>query len=123
MNGAIIPNHSFILLDNIGESNESLLCMTDLLACCRSEYTGGRWPLGDWFFPNDTAVPNTIIGYLGRYEEMPIVWDFYRNRGPSVVRMHRRRGGVTGIYRCEVPDANGVYQRMYVGLYTGNTGE
>ena len=94
--------------------------MTDLLACCRSEYTGGRWPLGDWFFPNDTAVPNTIIEHLGYGA---IVWDFYRNRGPSVVRMHRRRGGVTGIYRCEVPDANGVYQRMYVGLYTGNTGE
>ena len=54
---------------------------------------------------------------------MPIVWDFYRNRGPSVVRMHRRRGGVTGIYRCVIPDATGVNQTMYIGLYTGNTGE
>ena len=111
MNGAIIPNHSFILLDNIGESRESLLCLTDLPACCRSDYTGGRGPLGHWFFPNGTMVPN--------FGEQ---WDFYRTRGQMVVLMHRRRGGVTGIYHCDIPDQNGHPCRLYVGVYMTNTG-
>ena len=52
-----------------------------------------------------------------------MMWEFYRNRGPSVVRLHRRRGGITGIYRCVIPDAASVDQAMYIGLYTADTGE
>ena len=53
-----------------------------------------------------------------------MMWDFYRNRGPSVVRMIRRRGGVSGIYRCEIPFAAGppiVYQNIYIGVYAANS--
>ena len=76
--------------------------------------------LGDWFFPNGTALPNMIINAQG------LVWEFYRNRGPSVVRLNRRRGGVTGIYRCEVPVSvapSVVYQNIYIGVYTASAGE
>ena len=111
MNGAIIPNHGFVLLDNIGESRESLLCLTDLPACCRRDYTGGRGHLGDWFFPNETMVPN-----------MGDQWDFFRTRGQMVVLMHRRRSGVTGIYHCGVPNENEDPHRLYVGVYTADTG-
>ena len=50
-------------------------------------------------------------------------WEFYRNRGPSVVRLNKRRGGVDGIYRCVIPDAAGVDQTIYIGVYTASTGE
>jgi len=80
--------------------------------CCGRDQSPGREVLGDWYYPNGTGVANG-----GQQLE------FYRNRGPSVVRLHRRRGGVTGIYRCKIPDAAGVNQIMYIGLYTADTGE
>ena len=115
-------------LEDIGEGDGALLCLTDHPACCRrSDTPFDISALGDWFFPNDTTVPNTIIGYVeGGTNGTPIIWDFYRNRGPSVVRMHRRDGGVDGIYRCEIPVSLGlpiVYQNIYIGVYTASTGE
>ena len=115
MNGAIIPNHGFILLDSIGESNESLLCLTDFPACCRANYTDDKGHLGDWFFPNETMVPNMVLS-------MGDEWEFYRTRGRMMVFLHRRRGGVNGIYHCMVPDQSGDQLRLYVGVYTSNTG-
>ena len=40
-----------------------------------------------------------------------------------MVRMHRRRGGVTGIYSCKMPDDNAEVQILYIGVYTNNTGK
>ena len=112
LNGAVIPNHGFVLLDNIGESSNSLRCLTENRNCCARAQVPGNDILGNWFYPNDTAVANS--------GEM---WDFYRNRGQSVVRLNRRRGGENGIYHCVIPDAAGVNQTMFIGLYTSNTGK
>ena len=68
--------------------------------------------LGDWYYPNGTGVANS--------GEM---WEFYRNRGQSVLHLNRRRGGVAGIYHCEIPDAMSVNQIMYIGVYTATAGE
>ena len=95
-------------LEDIGEGgDDALLCITNYTACCRPPYTGGP-ALGNWFFPNGTRVANG---------------DFYRNRGQMVVPMHRRRGGVEGIYRCEIPDTMNVTQAIYIGVYSASTGE
>ena len=48
---------------------------------------------------------------------------FHRTRGQSVVSLHRRKGGVTGTYRCVVPDAMNVTQTIYIGVYTADAGE
>ena len=112
LNGAVIPNHGFVLLDDIGESPNSLHCLTDNTACCARAQSPGGGTLGDWYYPNGTAVPNN--GWM---------WEFYRNRGPSVVRLNRRRGGVTGIYICEIPDTAGFAQTMFIGVYTADTGK
>ena len=71
----------------------------------------GRSVLGNWYFPNGTRVPSS-----GNQ------WNFHRTRGQMVVRLHRRRGGATGIYHCNVPDQNGEQLSRYVGVYTTNTG-
>ena len=112
LNGTVIPNHGLVLLEDIGESDaQSLLCLTNRTDCCQPPHSPGG-EIGNWFFPNISQVLGIDDG-----------WDFYRNRGPSVVRMHRRRGGVTGIYYCKIPDDNAGVQILYVGVYTNTTGQ
>ena len=97
-------------LEEIGEGGDALFCMTDLTACCRPPYSNTS--IGNWFFPNGTRVPSSGTQ-----------WDFYKTTGQSVVRLHRRRGGVNGIYHCMIPDAMNVVQTIYIGVYSANTGE
>ena len=107
-------NNSCVALEDIGQgSDDTLLCVTKLTACCRLPYTSKTLSaLGNWFFPNGTRVPSSNRG-----------WDFYRTRGQMWVRLNRRRGGENGIYRCEIPDSMSVTQTIYIGVYTTNTGE
>ena len=98
-------------LEDIGEGDDALLCITSLPACCHNDYTSGP-ALGNWYFPNGTRVPSGGMK-----------WDFYRTRGQMVVSMYRRRGGVEGIYRCVIPDAMNVTQTIYIGVYSASTGE
>ena len=105
-------------LKDIGEWDDALLCVTDQTVCCRRYYTGEIGsPLGNWFFPNGTRILSFYANHTTGTQ-----WDFYRTRDHMIVHMHRRRGGVNGIYSCEIPDAMNVTQTIYVGVYTANTG-
>ena len=108
-----------MILEDIGEGDDALLCITNQTACCLPPYTSEMGPaLGNWFFPNGTRVPSGIAkGSSGGQ------WDIYRTRGQMVVRMNHRRGGVEGIYRCEIPDAFGFTQTLYIRVYSASTGE
>ena len=97
-------------LEDIGEGPDSLLCITNLTACCQT--TPMQSSSGNWFFPNGTRVPS-----IGNQ------WDFYRTRGRMVVRLQRRRGGAEGVYQCEIPDTFGFIQTLNIGVYSANTGE
>ena len=100
-------------LENIGESDPALLCLTNATDCCVPPHTGTMGGVrGNWYFPNGTRVPSSGPN-----------WDFYRTRDHMVVLLHRRRGGVDGVYRCEIPDAMKVTQTIYIGVYTASTGE
>ena len=109
LNGTTYQNNSIVSLEDIGEGDDALLCLTDQTACCRPPYTNAT---GNWFFPNETRVPSSGSE-----------WDFHRTRAQSKVRLHRRRGGVLGIYRCDIPDTAGVDQKLYIGVYNASTGE
>ena len=106
LRGTTYQNNSIVILEDIGEGDDALLCKTNQTACCRNP------AIGNWFFPNGTRVSSSSNQ-----------WDFHRDRGQMVVRMHRRRGGVEGIYRCEIPDAVNVTQSLYIGVYSASTGE
>ena len=95
-------------LEDISDGDDALLCKTNLSACCRSPNARGNW-----FFPNETRVPSS-----GNWNNA-----FHRTRGEMVVPLHRRRGGVDGIYRCEIPDSMEVTQTIYIGVYTASIGE
>ena len=114
LRGTIYQNNSIVSLDKIGEGNyTALLCATNFTGCCRAPYTGVNGPgLGNWYFPNGTIVPSNGSG-----------WDIYRTRGQMVVYLNRRGGGVEGIYSCEIPVSMNVTQTIYIGVYTGGTGE
>ena len=101
-------NNSIVILEDIGEGDDALLCKTNQIACCRPQNTSFRV---NWFFPTGTRVPSHNV------------WNIYRTRGQMVVRLHRREGGVEGMYRCEIPDAMNVTQTIYIGVYSVNTGE
>ena len=97
-------------LEDIGEGDAALRCMTDQPACCRPPYTGQA--IGNWYFPNGTRAPSSGAQ-----------WDFHRTRGDMMVLLHRRKGGVEGVYYCVVPNAMNVIQTIYIGIYSTNTGE
>ena len=107
LDGTRVPNHGFVGRGDLSRPTDNpLLCVTpDNTTCCSTAETGGA-PLGNWYFPNGTQVPPDSTG-----------WNFYINRGPGVLRLHRHTGGVSGIYRCMIPDQSGVNQTLYVGLY------
>ena len=113
LNGTTYQNNSLVTLEDIGEGDDALLCVTDQTACCCPPYTGssGR-VLGNWYFPNGTRV--------GSYSYQR---DFYRTSVWMVKVLHRKRGGVDGIYHCVVPDKAGVTKNIYIGVYSANTGE
>ena len=91
------------MLEDIGENDDALLCITN------QTKTNSSIALGDWYFPNGTRIPA-----LG---------DIYRTKDQMVIRMHRRRGGKEGIYRCEIPDGMNGTQTIYIGVYSISTGE
>ena len=114
-------NNSIVILEDIGEGDDALLCITNLTACYQPNVndTGKVVPAsGNWYFPNGTRVPSNKVNCTSGEE-----WEFYSNRGQMVVRMYRRRGGVEGIYCCVIPVAMNVIQTIYIGVYSASTGE
>ena len=102
LNGTVIPNHGYVMNDDIGSNDAALLCNTDQPPPQNSIHSGG-----DWFAPDGTRVSGGIP-----------VPGFVRNRGPMVVRLHRRQELANqGMYYCIVGDAKEELQKIYVGLY------
>ena len=100
------PNNSIILFEDIGEAANALLCTTDKVDCCR----GGSNVGGAWYYPSGRQV----IGST----------DIYRSRGTQLVRLSRRNDAQSprGTYRCEIPDASGITQNLFVTI-VASTGE
>jgi hypothetical protein len=126
--GETIPNDSFVDFDdvmytvpsgpysdlpsNTNSRDEAVLCVTDLEDCCDAP----RTVHGDWYLPNGTRLGFDNGSYAA----------FQANRGPNEelngqrvygsVRLYRRYSYPPGRgrFRCELPNAAGVYQTLYV---------
>ena len=110
LTGTLIPNHGYVMIDDIGSTdNTALLCHTNHRA------SGGNSG-GDWFAPDGKKVggisSTTVPG-------------FGRNRGDMVVRLRRNSDTEPeeGIYHCVVEDADDMPQTVYVGLYNSGGGK
>ena len=111
LKGSIYSNHSLVNISDIGEGSAALHCFTNKSDCCRR--SEGQVS-GEWYFPGNGSTVGTSGG----------AGSIYRNRGPSVVRLNRRNNAMmpSGVFRCEIPDANGTNQNIYVGVYSVENG-
>ena len=114
LNGVQYTNNSVVTIMDIGTGSAALNCTTTYTECCFS----GPSPGTHWYFPDGSRV--------GRINTLP----YYRSRTdaksdyPGRVILHRNpEGTTTGVFRCEIHDASGVFQSIYVGIYTATTGE
>ena len=114
LNGNSISNNSIVLITDIGEEDDALLCTTNRQGCCADPNNR----MGEWFFPSGTALGSNGAG-----------GNIYRDRtgaesasstSDATVRLHHRRSatGPTGLYHCVIPDSSGVDQTLFVGIYT-----
>ena len=93
-------------MSDIGENEHALMCRTNKPGCCKASATG------EIFYPNGVAVSKRKFSP-----------EFYRDRGKGVVRLNRRvvsgfeeSTPPLGTYRCQVPDACGREQRVFINL-------
>ena len=96
------------------ESDGHCSTTTTYTPCCYSVPSPGT----HWYFPNETRLENN--------NALP----YYRSRTasslspPGSVILHRNPGATTtGIFWCDMQDATGTFQSLYVGIYTATTGE
>ena len=110
LRGRLYGNNSIVNLNEIGQNNEALFCITNNTNCCNSTIITER--LGNWYLPSSTIINRYSI-------------DFYGNRGPSTVSLNRRNDStiLSGIFHCEIPDTSGANQILYIGVYLDQPGE
>ena len=103
LHGKVYQNNSAVPLTEIREGDNALHCKTDKEECC------GTVPnrFGEFYYPNGVRVP------IARQQQ-----GFYRNRGEQIIRLNRREGitSPTGMYRCEIPNADDVMVKIYITL-------
>ena len=105
--GDVLVNNSYILRPNIGEGhNDSMHCVTDNSDCC----SNGE---GNWYDETGGEVHQGPDGDSDRV---------YITRGDGVVYLNHRRGGSSGMWRCDIPDSNGALQSIYIYIGTLTTG-
>ena len=102
-NSRILSNNSELALTDIGEGADALVCKTSLTNCCATPPNR----FGEFYYPSGALVSINSRGE-----------DFYRNRGDQVIRLNRREGvtSPSGRFRCEIPDARGVVQNVFITL-------
>ena len=91
LRGTPIDNDGFVNAVDVGSIDVyALLCLTNVTDCC-----GGDNRTGDWFFPNGGIVESWTNSVHSDV--------FVRNRGQSVVRLHRfSNPSERGRFRCEL---------------------
>ncbi len=109
LTGSLYSTNSAINLASIGVDGNALRCLTHLTFCCRSNDTGTS-SRGSWRYPDRAFVHSLSDG-----------GSISRTRGPSSVILHRTNNAMspTGVYTCEIPDANGTTKQLDVYLYVG----
>ena len=117
LNGQLYHNNSVVTVTDIGSSFflSALFCLTPSLECCsNSETPNAASVTRKWYLPDGRSVTS---------DNSP----FIRFRVSSAVSLHNDRfSSITvpaGVYCCEIPDASGTSQNIYVGIYPQRDGE
>ena len=114
LNGVLYPNNSVISLDDIGDGESALYCLTNRTNCCAA--ADGE-VAGEWIMAGQT-LPVFGAGCSDAGE-------FTRSRASSAVLLNRITmdsnvsEALVGIYTCRIPDASGQLRTAYIGVDTG----
>ena len=106
-------------ITDIGTDGDALICTTTYRGCCYS----GPPPGTHWYFPNGSQIDrfNTLPYYRSRTDGQ--AFPVCCSPGGTVLLHRNPEGTTTGIFRCEIRDASGAFQSIYVGIYTATTDE
>ena len=104
LGGQFFGNNSRVSMDRVGQGEDgALICRTNKMDCC------GTIPnrFGQFYYPHGDQAPIKSAGC-----------GFYCNRGDQVIRLNQREGATspTGKYCCEITDASGEIQNLYITL-------
>ena len=105
-------------LSDIGNSvfngpSVTLFCLTPSTDCCSSSETpNADTVIREWYIPDGSLLSTASTA-------------FTRGQVSSAVSLNRVSSGAspTGVFRCELPDASGTSQSLYVGIYSEHDGE
>ena len=83
---------------------------------CQSANTSSN--IGVWYYPDGTEVPLFDGDFTDPSAPSPV----YSKRFSGQIALARRGGlrGYEGLYKCIIPDENGMNQSLVVGTYTTN---
>ena len=120
----VIPNHGLVTTEDIGLDPEGqnltvgLSCNTIYAQCCTG--TSSMTRTASWHYAHFSGnIPLSSTSDT---------FSFNMNRTRQAVYLFRNRNlndptVTNGIWRCTIPDSNGVQQTKYIGIYTrGMTG-
>ena len=117
LNGDYIPDHGYVMINDIGSTDDTaLICNTNRFGNLTSRPGGRLHSGGDWHAPDGTRVGGR------RSDDVP---GFDRDRYPMKVQLHRYTASdppSEGIYYCVVEDDTFTNQTVYVGLYNSGGG-
>ena len=122
--GQTVPNNSLVNFEDLvyqaplggfrdaptnANGRQTLMCTTDLVACCETE------GLGNWYYPDGRIVTGegapTYRTNRGQNEEIN------NQQFNGSVRIWRYFTSLErGLFRCELPDAENVVQTLYVNI-------
>ena len=101
----IYSNNSFFDRGSISQNNP-LICETSYTPCCIND--------GSWSDEEGTLVYEGVSGAMSLYVTRTLNGD---------INLHRIEGGMSGMWRCDIPDANGDIQQLSIYLGDSNSGE
>uniref|UniRef100_A0A1X7UAP3 Ig-like domain-containing protein n=1 Tax=Amphimedon queenslandica TaxID=400682 RepID=A0A1X7UAP3_AMPQE len=111
----VIPNYSMIYASQFydQDQNNDIEDITDAL-WCQSANNGTN--IGVWHYPNGTEVPLFHEPFDNHTVPQPV----FSKRFSGQIALARSGGlsGYEGLYKCIIPDENGVNQTLVVGAYT-----
>ena len=115
LNNGQYTNNSVVTITNIGTGSAALHCTTTHIPAFCFSFTA---PGTHWYFPNGSWVENTNT--LPYYRTKT---DAHYSPPGTVLLLRNPEGTTTGVFHCEIRDANQAFQSIYVGKYTATTGK
>ena len=111
----IIPDYTIIYASQFYDvdQNNDVNDITDALWCQSANNSAN---IGVWYYPNGTEVPLFDRDFRDSSAPSPV----FSKRFNGQIALARRDGllGYEGLYKCIIPDENGVSQTIVVGAYT-----